>query len=62
MKKLRPNQKYWALLEVQTDGKFKIKKANKHVAVNQHKRGRHWEVINARDLARTLMSNKLVTR
>lgn len=57
---LRPGNKFWAELEVQSDGKLKIKIAKKYKVVNQHIR--YWEIINARNLARTLAQSKLVTR
>jgi hypothetical protein len=58
MKKLKSNQMYWALIKVQNNGQLKVAKANKYVAVNQHKKT--WESTNARKLARIINSNKIV--
>lgn len=58
--KLKPNQKFWAELEVTADHKIKVKKAQRYTIVNQHLKG--WMPIESRTFARELNKVELVTR
>lgn len=60
MTKLKPTQKYWALIEVQPDLTLKVTKANKYAVVNQHKK--RWESTNARNVARMINTGKLIIK
>lgn len=58
--KLNKGNKFWAELEVQTDGTLKVKKAKQYRHVNQYKRT--WRAVNSRELARAVSKTVLVTR
>ena len=57
--KLSKGNKYWVELEVQDNNKFKVKRAEKYIKVNQYET--HWGSINARDLSRKIRQVGLVT-
>ncbi len=58
--KLQPNQKFFAELVVQSDGRVKIKKAQQYRIINQYVRG--WMPLESREFARSLKNSELVTR
>lgn len=58
--KLNPNNKFFTLLEVQDNGMVKVRKAQRHYTVNQHKT--KWQLISSRDFARALNQSELVIK
>ena len=56
--KLRKNQKIWAEIEILSDGKLKVVRADKYVSLNQHRN--KWVRTDARNIARLINNGNLV--